>query len=103
MRKRTSENRTTLRANKSYEAEPLEWTLRRAMVSQQGIEATSPQIFTDRKDGVKPEYDIRTDRFEIAREAMDSVSKSQIARRQTFSEQKETNEKAGKPTQTNET
>lgn len=103
MRKVSIKDRTTLSENKSYEGEPLELTLRRATTAGQGIEATSPQIFTERKDGVMPEYDIRTDRFEIAREAMDNVSKSQIARRQTFAEKKGENEKAGKSTQANET
>ena len=29
----------------------------------------------EKRDGVKPEYDIRTDRFEIAREAMETLEK----------------------------
>lgn len=39
-----------------------------------GITETSPIIYTERKDGVLPEYNIRTDVWEIAREAMGTVS-----------------------------
>lgn len=34
------------------------------------IETGSPSIYTERKDGVLPETNIRTDRFEIAQNAM---------------------------------
>lgn len=71
-----------LSVNQSYEAEPLMHTLRRAMTSQEPISTTAPQVYTERKDGVRPEYDIRTDRFEVAREAMDAVSKAGIAKRE---------------------
>ena len=33
-----------------------------------------PTIYTEKKDGVLPEYDIRTDRFEVAIEAMDKIN-----------------------------
>lgn len=38
--------------------------------------------YTERSEGVRPEYDIRTDRFEIAQEAMDKASKSIRAKRE---------------------
>ncbi len=41
----------------------------------------APIIHTERKDGVLPAYDIRTDRFEIAIEAMDKVTGSKLAKR----------------------
>ena len=34
----------------------------------------APIIFTDAKDGVRPEFNPRTDRWEIAIDAMDKVS-----------------------------
>ena len=37
---------------------------------EEGDGKTWAIAYTEKKDGVKPEYDIRTDRFEIAREAM---------------------------------
>ena len=38
--------------------------------------------YTERKDGVKPEYDIRTDRFEHAIDAMERVTKTHLAKRE---------------------
>ena len=34
------------------------------------------EIYTEKKDGVQPEFDIRTDRFEVAIEAMDKINQS---------------------------
>lgn len=39
-----------------------------------GITETSPTIYTERKDGVMPEYNIRADKWDIAMEAMSKVS-----------------------------
>lgn len=63
-----------------YEAEPLEVKLRRKMRGgkvdeEEGNEKTWAIAYTEKRDGVRPEYDIRTDRFEIAREAMETVEK----------------------------
>lgn len=81
MRKVSIKNKTELKVNKSYEGEPLEHTLARITTTKEPIEATSPQMYTERSQGVLPETDIRTDRWEIAREAMDKVHKTQIAKR----------------------
>ena len=35
-----------------------------------------PTIYTEKKDGVQPEYDIRTDRFEVAIDAIDKINQS---------------------------
>lgn len=64
----------------TYEAEPLEVKLRRKMRGgkvdeEEGDKKTWAIAYTEKKDGVRPEYDIRTDRFEIAREAMETVEK----------------------------
>lgn len=40
---------------------------------EEGDGKTWAIAYTEKKDGVKPEYDIRTDRFEIAREAMEKI------------------------------
>ena len=55
--------------------------MRRVLTSGEPIEDTAPEIFTERKDGVLPQTDIRTDRFDIALEAMDKVNRSNIAKR----------------------
>lgn len=63
-----------------YEAEPLEAKLRRKMKGgkvdeEEGDSKTWAIAYTEKKDGVKPEYDIRTDRFEVARKAMETIEK----------------------------
>jgi hypothetical protein len=73
---------TKMNVNKSYEGETLEAKLRRVLNNKEPIKDGAPIIYTERKDGVKPEYDIRTDRWDIAIEAMDKVTKSHKAKRE---------------------
>lgn len=72
--------KSQIKINNLYEAEPLEMKLRRKMKGgkvdeEEGDGKTWAIAYTEKKDGVKPEYDIRTDRFEIAREAMETLEK----------------------------
>ena len=72
--------KSKIQSNNLYEAEPLEVKLRRKMKGgkvdeEEGDGKTWAIAYTEKKDGVKPEYDIRTDRFEIAREAMETLEK----------------------------
>ena len=67
--------------NDIYEGQTIERMIEQAETQKQPIEAVSPMIYTPRKDGVRPEYDIRTDRFAIAQNAMDKVSGSYRAQR----------------------
>ncbi|MEM0173216.1 MAG: hypothetical protein QXI16_01765 [Sulfolobaceae archaeon] len=41
-------------------------------------------IYTNRKDGVLPGYNIRTDRFDVAIDAMDKVAMSKLAKRMEY-------------------
>lgn len=72
--------RSTIIVRTQYEAEPLEVKLRRKMKGgkideEEGDGKTWAIAYTEKRDGVRPEYDIRTDRFEIAREAMETIEK----------------------------
>lgn len=58
------------------DGQSIEEMLRQQTETKAPIDNVSPMIYTERKDGVHPEYDIRTDRFEIAIDAMDKFSKS---------------------------
>lgn len=73
---------TKLSINQTYYAESLIHKIRRIVNNKEPISDGAPQIYTERKDGVRPEYDIRTDRFEHAIEAMDHVAKSHTAKRE---------------------
>lgn len=85
-----------------YEAESIETQMMKATTEKIPIENASPSIYTERKDGVVPQYNPRTDRFDLAIEAMDKVAKSYRSKRadRIKSEAKqETKEKSAEPSQ----
>lgn len=73
---------TTLKRNTGYQGERIEEKVNRIVNNKEPISDGAPITFTERKNGVQPEYNIRTDRFEIAVEAMDKVAKSHAAKRE---------------------
>lgn len=97
MYKKIKPSVTGLKINTSYEGETIESKIRRILNNKEPISDGAPLIYTDRKDGVKPEYDIRTDRFEIAIDAMDKVNKTHIAKREERHKPKEENKEDQKP------
>lgn len=64
--------------NLTYEAEPREVKLRKIINGESNDmeDGVFPTIYTEKKDGVQPEYDIRTDRFEVAINAIDKINQS---------------------------
>lgn len=64
--------------NLTYIAEPREVKLRKIINGEANNmeDGVFPTIYTEKKDGVQPEYDIRTDRFEVAIDAMDKINQS---------------------------
>lgn len=64
--------------NFTYQAEPREVKLRKIINGESSNmeDGVFPTIYTEKKDGVMPEYDIRTDRFEVALDAIDKINKS---------------------------
>lgn len=63
-----------------YEGETIEEKIARIVESNEPIDDGAPIVYTAKKDGVKPEYNIRADKWEIAQNAMDSVNKERIAK-----------------------
>ena len=49
-----------------FEGEQIEEKVRRIVNNNEPITDGAPIIFTEKKDGVLPEYNIRTDRWDIA-------------------------------------
>lgn len=94
-------SKTTLKGITSYEGETIEQKIRRITVNKEPIADGAPLIYTNRKDGVMAEYDIKTDRFEVAIDAMDKVSKTHLAKREERHKPKEEPKKDGgaEPTQ----
>lgn len=64
--------------NLAYQAEPREVKLRKIISGEANNmeDGVFPTIYTEKKDGVQPEFDIRTDRFEIAIDAIDKINQS---------------------------
>lgn len=64
--------------NLTYQAEPREVKLRKIIRGESNDmeDGVFPTIYTEKKDGVQPEFDIRTDRFEVAIDAIDKINQS---------------------------
>lgn len=77
------------------EGESIEEKMRRVTTTNEPIDDIAPPIYQERSAGVDPACDPRTDRFDLAIDAMDRVYENEIAKR---------NEKAEKaePTKTTE-
>lgn len=64
---------TSIEINESVEGETLETQVHRALTNGEGIDATANIIYTERRDGVQPEYNPRADKWEIAVDAMNKI------------------------------
>ena len=75
---------TSLKVNNSQEGERLEIKIMKATEQKTpiGDGNTVPLIYTERKDGVLPAYDIRADKFDLALDAMDKVAQMHMSARQ---------------------
>lgn len=64
--------------NLTYQADPREVKLRKIINGESNDmeDGVFPTIYTEKKDGVQPEFDIRTDRFEVAIDAIDKINQS---------------------------
>ena len=58
------------------EGERLECKIERMTENNEPIGETAPLIYTPRKDGVIAAYDVRTDKWDIALDAMSKVNKT---------------------------
>lgn len=66
---------TSLKINNSYPGERIEKKMQRVLNNKETIKDGAPLIYTERKYGVRPEMDIRTDKWEIAAGAMDKLNR----------------------------
>ena len=74
-------DKTTIICDECYKGESIEEKIRRIVENNEPITDSSPLNYTNRKDGVNADYNIRTDRWDVAIDAMDKVSKAKIAQR----------------------
>ncbi|AXH73043.1 MAG: hypothetical protein [Microviridae sp.] len=73
---------TSLSMNQSVQGETIEQKIERIVNNKEPIKDGAPIIYTERKEGIRPSTNIRTDRFEIAVEAATKIEKSYKARRE---------------------
>lgn len=66
--------------NNISEGETMLTKVRRILNDKEPITDGADIIYTEKKDGVRPEFDIRTDRWEVAQRAMDKVAAAKIAK-----------------------
>ena len=71
------------------EGRSIEEIMRNAIANKEPIKATANLTYNDRKDGVLPQHDIRTDRWEIAQEQTSKTHAAEALKRkkQDFPEQ----------------
>lgn len=81
--RKTSTNLENLSVE-NFEGETIEDKVIRIITTNEPITDGAPLVYTEYKDGVRPEYNLRTDKFELAIEAMDKVHATNIARTKTL-------------------
>lgn len=95
-------SRTSIERNDLTTGETIEQKIKRIVHNGEPIKDGAPIQHTDRKEGIVADYNPRTDRFEVAVDAMDKVAKSKIANRMNRIEEREAAEKGVKGTDQNE-
>lgn len=93
MKRTRRTNKIIMISSPSYEGEPIEKKIRRIVENKEPITDGAPIVYTEKKDGVLPQYDIRTDKWAIALDAMDKVQGARIAKSKEYLKKAE--EKAG--------
>ena len=68
--------------NQSYEAEQLKKEIARYMSNGDELDQSAPIIYTERKDGVINQYNIRRDKWDEAAEGMDKVAELNLLQRE---------------------
>jgi hypothetical protein len=71
-----SKNNGRLKSIEIYEGESIETKCARILQNKEPITDTAPIIYTAKEDGVLPAYNIRTDRFDIAMDAYDKMTRA---------------------------
>lgn len=90
-----------IRTGMKVEGESIEMKVERIVLNKEPIKDGAPEIYTDRNEGVIAAYNVRTDRWEIACEAMTVGEKSKIAKREAIEKAAE-EKKAAKDTKTSD-
>lgn len=91
MKRKIVNQKTNLKGVETFEGESIEQKVERIVSNNEPIKDGAPLIYTEKKDGVQPSYDIRTDRWNVALDAYDKIDKARTAK----SKDTPTSEKGG--------
>lgn len=69
-------SKTQIHRNESVEKDDTKIEIMRKVANGEAIKGSAPIIYTEKADGVLPGYNIRTDRFEVARKLMEKTRKA---------------------------
>ena len=104
MRKANFNNESCLiELNTTYESNTLEEKIEKIVNSKEPIGDVTTPLYTERKNGVEAQYNIRTDRFDIAIEAREKITASNQARREERIKSKEVKKEVNKVESTDPT
>lgn len=98
MYKKNSMPKTKLCVRETVEGETIEQKVERVTINKEPITDGANTYYTERSEGVMPAFDPRTDRFEVAIDATDKITKSALAKRQQALDEKREAENPTKPT-----
>ena len=87
-------NKSSIRAIVLDTGETIEAKVRRIMKNNEPIKDKAPIVYTERKDGIMPEYNIRTDKWEIAVEAQTKIADGYLQKREMEQEKRDLADKA---------
>ena len=79
---KVNNNNGRLKSVEIYEGESIETKCARILQNKEPITDTAPIIYTAKEDGVLPAYNIRTDRFDIAMDAYDKITRGSAKKEQ---------------------
>lgn len=81
--------KTTIEHNDKKVGETIEQQVQRMVYNNEPISNPVDLIYTERKDGVLPQYDIRADKFDMAIDAMNTASEAHTWKRAKRIEEQE--------------
>ena len=82
--KRTRYTPSYIGSVESFEGESIEKKVSKLIENNEPITDGAPIIYTNRDDGVLPAYNIRTDRWEVAQQAMDAINQANLAKSKNY-------------------
>lgn len=83
-----------------YEGETIENKVKRMTENKEPIKDGAPLVYTEKKDGVLPQYNIRTDKWDLVLSKMEPANKQKMAKAKGYEIPKKEEKKTETPTET---